>query len=85
MAMPSLASAPAKRRPIATVYARPAPMLDINEDTPGTVEAWEAVEPVRPDTAHVRAPRFLDLAGELVTAVLIIAGGVFAYGFMPVA
>lgn len=85
MAMPPLASASAKRRPIATVYARPAPMLDINEEAPGTVEAWEAVAPVRPDTEHVRAPRFLDLAGELATATLIIAGGVFAYGYLPIA
>ncbi|SFM06059.1 hypothetical protein [Methylobacterium pseudosasicola] len=85
MAMPPLASMSAQRRPTTTVYARPAPMLDINEDVPGTVEAWEAVAPIRPDTAYVRAPRFLDLAGELLTATLIIAGGVFAYGFMPVA
>ena len=85
MAMPPLASMSAKRRPIDTVYARPAPMLDINEDAPGTVEAWEAVAPIRPDTAYVRAPRFLDRAGELLTAAIIIAGGVFAYGFMPVA
>lgn len=41
------------------------------------------IRATRPDTPHVRAPRILDLAGELVTAALIIAGGVFAYGFMP--
>ncbi|GJD83661.1 hypothetical protein HPGCJGGD_1531 [Methylobacterium haplocladii] len=80
MAMPPLAHSPAKRRTTATVYARPAPMLDINEHVPGTVEPWEAIAPVRPDTPHVRALRFLDLGGDLVSGVLIIAGGVFAYG-----
>ena len=68
-----------------SVYARPTPPLEADEAVPGSVEAWEAVAPVRPDTAHVRALRFLDLAGELVTAVILIAGGVFAYGFMPIA
>ncbi|MGU3660505.1 hypothetical protein [Methylobacterium fujisawaense] len=67
------------------LYNRIRPTLEADEAVPGTVEAWEAVAPVRPDTEHVRAPRFLDLAGELVTAALIIAGGVFAYGFIPLA
>lgn len=66
-------------------YNRAKPLLEADEAVPGTVEAWEAVAPVRPDTAHVRAPRFLDLAGELLTAALIIAGGVFAYGYLPIA
>ncbi|MCJ2140255.1 hypothetical protein MKL20_09505 [Methylobacterium sp. E-066] len=52
---------------------------------PGAIEPWEAVAPVRPDTAHVRARHFLDLAGEALAATLIIAGGVFAYGYLPVA
>ena len=60
-------------------------MLDIHEDVPGTIEPWQAVAPVRPDTAHVRALRFLDLGGEIVSALILIAGGVLAYGFMPVA
>ena len=82
MAMPPLASSSAKRRPTATVYARPAPMLDIHEDPPGTVEPWQAVTPVRPDTPFVRALRFLDMGGELISAVLITAGGLLAYGFV---
>ncbi|WP_245436522.1 hypothetical protein [Methylobacterium sp. V23] len=45
-------------------------------------EDGPVITPVRPDSAHVRAPRFLDFAGDLVSAVLIIAGGVFAYGFV---
>ena len=72
-------------RSSAAHYNRAVAPVETDESAPGTVEAWELVAPVRPDTDHVRAPRFLDLAGELLTATLIIAGGVFAYGFMPVA
>jgi hypothetical protein len=39
----------------------------------------EALEPAQPTTA-MRAAAFV---GELLTAAIIIAGGVFAYGFMP--
>ncbi|SFU86558.1 MULTISPECIES: hypothetical protein [unclassified Methylobacterium] len=35
---------------------------------------------------YARLPiRLLDLVGELVSAALIIAGGVFAYGYIPLA
>ena len=85
MAMPPLASRPAKRRPITGFYAAPSPTLTPDEHVPGTVEAWEATAPVRPDTAHVRAPRFLDVAGEMLVGFLIVAGGVLAYGHLPVA
>ncbi|MGU3449667.1 hypothetical protein [Methylobacterium sp. 391_Methyba4] len=74
-----------RSRSPAAHYNRAKPLLEADEAVPGTVEAWEAVAPVRPDTEHVRAPRFLDMAGELVTATLIIAGGVFAYGYIPLA
>lgn len=77
MATPPLALKHDQRRPPA--------MLDIHEDVPGTIEPWQAVAPVRPDTAHVRALRFLDLGGEIVSGLILIAGGVLAYGFMPVA
>ncbi|QEE41536.1 hypothetical protein FV241_12770 [Methylobacterium sp. WL2] len=56
-----------------------------NEPMPGAIEPWEAVAPVRPDTAHIRARRFLDLAGEALAATLIIAGGVLAYSYLPLA
>ncbi|MDP4026844.1 hypothetical protein Q8W71_30050 [Methylobacterium sp. NEAU 140] len=56
-----------------------------NEPLPGEGDLWHVVAPVRPDTAHVRAPRFIDLAGELLTAIAIIAGGVLAYGNFPFA
>ena len=72
-----------RSRSPAAHYNRVRPPLEADEAVPGTVEAWELVAPIRPDTAHVRAPRFLDLAGELLTATLIIAGGVFAYGYLP--
>jgi hypothetical protein len=81
MATPSLAPLHLKRRPTDGVYARPAPLLEPDEHSPGSAEDWRVTAPIRPDTAHVRAPRFLDLAGDLVSAVLIIAGGMFAYGF----
>lgn len=51
-----------------------------NEPVPGEVEPWEAVEPIRPDTAHSRALRFLDVAGELFAAVAIIGGGMVLTG-----
>ncbi len=85
MATPPLAQKSSSRRFTAALYATPRPVIEPDEAVPGTVEAWEAVAPVRPDTAHVRALRFLDLAGELLTAVVIIAGGVFAYGYLPIA
>ena len=74
-----------RSRSPAAHYNRMRQPQEADEAAPGTVEAWEAVAPVRPDTAHVRSPRFLDLAGELLTAALIIAGGVFAYGYLPLA
>ena len=71
------------RSPFAAVYSRPFPELEPDEAEAG--DAWPVIRTDRPDTAHVRASRFLDIAGDLVSAVLIIAGGVLAYGFMPLA
>lgn len=51
-----------------------------NETQPGTIEAWEAVTPIRPDTAHSRSLRFLDTAGELLAAAFIIGGGMVLTG-----
>lgn len=51
-----------------------------NEPVPGEVEPWEVVEPIRPDTAHSRSLRFLDVAGELFAAVAIIGGGMVLTG-----
>ena len=71
------------RSPFAAAYARPFPELEPDEGEGGG--EWPVIRVDRPDTAHVRAPRFLDLAGDLVSAFLIIAGGVFAYGFAHLA
>ncbi|MCJ2120060.1 hypothetical protein MKK65_26395 [Methylobacterium sp. J-001] len=51
-----------------------------NEPVPGEIEAWEAVTPIRPDTAHSRYLRFLDTAGELLAAAFIIGGGMVLTG-----
>jgi hypothetical protein len=70
------------RSPFAAVYSRPMPLLEPDEAE--GADAGPIITPARPDTAHVRAPRFLDFAGDLVSAVIIIAGGVFAYGFLQI-
>ncbi|WP_020095962.1 hypothetical protein [Methylobacterium sp. 285MFTsu5.1] len=46
-----------------------------DEPQPGAIEPWQAVAPIRPDTAHSRSLRFLDATGELLAAVAIIGGG----------
>jgi hypothetical protein len=51
-----------------------------DETQPGAIEPWEAVCPVRPDTAHSRSLRFLDVTGELLAAIAIIGGGMVLTG-----
>ena len=51
-----------------------------DEPQPGAIEPWEAVCPVRPDTAHSRSLRFLDVTGELLAAIAIIGGGMVLTG-----
>ena len=51
-----------------------------DEPIPGEIEPWQAVTPIRPDTAHSRSLRFLDATGELLAAVAIIAGGMVLTG-----
>ena len=51
-----------------------------DEPQPGTIEPWQAVYPVRPDTAHSRSLRFLDATGELLAAIAIIGGGMLLTG-----
>ncbi|MCJ2070058.1 hypothetical protein MKK75_14850 [Methylobacterium sp. J-030] len=51
-----------------------------NEPLPGEIEPWQAVTPIRPDTAHSRSLRFLDATGELLAAVAIIGGGMVLTG-----
>lgn len=78
MATPPLAPRPAKRRLITPQPTRADALLD-----PDMLVRGPVIRATRPDTAHVRAPRFLDGAGELLTAVVLIAGGIAAYGFIP--
>jgi len=71
------------RSPFAAAYARPFPELEPDDAEAG--DEWPVIRADRPDTPHVRAPRFLDQLGDLVSALLISAGGVFAYGFVHLA
>lgn len=63
------------------VAALPAPALAARLSTATTPvltepgETWCHVSPLRPDTAHVRAPRVIDAIGEVVAAIVLIAGG----------
>jgi len=51
-----------------------------NEPLPGELDAWEIVEPVRAETPHANSFRFLDVAGELLAAVVIVGGGMVLTG-----
>ncbi len=51
-----------------------------DEQQPGAIEPWQAVTPIRPDTAHRRSLRFLDATGELLAAVAITGGGMVLTG-----
>ena len=51
-----------------------------NETLPGAIEEWQAVYPVRPDTAHSRSLRFLDVTGELLAAAVNNGGGMILTG-----
>lgn len=65
----------------APIYGRHAPTLPPDEAVPGEPEAWEAVQPIRPDTPHVRALRFLNASGDLLAAFALIGGGMGLIGF----
>ena len=86
-AFPSGRFLPAAGRPLLAIdrYNQASPSALPNEPLPGEIEPWEAVAAVRPDTAFAHGRRFIGMAGELLTAVIIIAGGVIAYGFLPIA
>lgn len=62
-------------------HHRVAPVLPRDEDVPGSVEPWQAVTPVRPDTAHSRALRVLNASAELLACLVIIGGGAALVGF----
>ncbi|KMO22998.1 hypothetical protein QR78_05585 [Methylobacterium indicum] len=64
----------------APIYRRAAPTLPPDEPVPGEIEEWEAVTAVRPDTAFVRAVRFLNASGDLLSAFALVAGGMHLIG-----
>ena len=61
-------------------YRRHAPTLPPDEPVPGEIEPWEAVAAVRPDTAFVRAARFLNASGDLLAALVLVGGGIALIG-----
>ncbi|MCJ2076576.1 hypothetical protein MKK68_13070 [Methylobacterium sp. E-016] len=63
-------------------YSQSAPAALPNEPLPGEIEPWQAVAAVRPDTAFVRARRFMDAGAELLAALMIIGGGCVLTGFV---
>ena len=62
------------------LYAREAPLL--SPDERDASDTWQAVQPIRPDTPHVRALRLLNATGELLAAVALIAGTITLYGHL---
>lgn len=61
-------------------YGRHALTLPPGEAVPGEPKVWEAVQPVRPDTLHVRVLRFLNATGDLLAVLMLIGGGVSLIG-----
>jgi hypothetical protein len=66
-----------QNRPLPAIdrYSQSAPSALPNEPLPGECAPWESVTAVRPDTAFVRARRFMDTGAELLTALVVIGGG----------
>ncbi len=63
---------PQPAQPATHLYAVPAPSLIADEIE--ATDAWEAVQAVRANTPHVSALRLLNATGELLGAVLLVAG-----------
>ncbi|MCJ2079859.1 hypothetical protein [Methylobacterium sp. J-090] len=67
-------------------YAGPPPFtLDDDETQPGSIEPWQAVAPIRPDTDHVRSLRLLDGMGEAFSALTLICAGALFIGLATLA
>lgn len=64
-----------------STYDADAPVTPPDEDPPGSIEPWHAVTACRPDTAHSRALRFIDMAGEALASAILIIGGAGFTGF----
>ncbi|MCJ2036413.1 hypothetical protein [Methylobacterium sp. J-068] len=55
------------------------------EDLPGAINGWQAVAPIRPDTAFSRSLRALDGMGETFAALSLICGGLVIIGLATLA
>ena len=72
-------------RNAAKQYHIPALDLPASEDQPGSIEPWQAVAPIRPDTPYSRSLRLLDGMGEAFAALSLICGGLVVIGFATLA
>jgi hypothetical protein len=68
-----------------SLYAGPSFDFEAPETPPGSIEPWQAVAPIRPDTAHVRSLRLLDGMGEAFAALTLVCGGVILVGLATLA
>jgi len=68
-----------------SLYAGPSFDFEAPEAPPGSIEPWQAVAPIRPDTAHVRSLRLLDGMGEAFAALTLICGGTLLVGLATLA
>jgi hypothetical protein len=66
-------------------YDIPALDLPASEDQPGSIEPWQAVAPIRPDTPYLRSLRLLDGMGEAFAALSLICSGLVVIGLATLA
>ena len=69
----------------ARLYDGPAFDLWASEDQPGSIEPWQAVAPIRPDTPYSRSLRLLDGMGEAFAGLSLICGGLVVIGLATLA
>ena len=60
-------------------------IVDEAETLPGSIEPWQAVSAIRPDTAHVRSLRLLDGMGEAFAALTLVCAGALFIGLATLA
>lgn len=72
-------------RRTASLYDGPAFDMWAPEDLPGSIEPWQAVAPIRPDTPYSKSLRLLDGMGEAFAALSLICGGLIVIGLATLA